>query len=136
MAPRVQKSDAEWRETLTPRQYHVLREKGTEPPFSDADAHVSEKGIYRCAGCGQQLFRSDEKFESGTGWPSFWQPARPEAVETEADRAHGMVRTEVMCSACGGHLGHVFDDGPRPTGLRYCINAAALSLESDATGAT
>lgn len=135
MAHRVQKSDVEWRETLTPRQYEVLRQKGTEPPFTGEYAHGSGNGLYSCAGCGQELFRSDEKFESGTGWPSFWQPARPEAVETETDRAHGMVRTEVRCSACGGHLGHVFEDGPRPTGLRYCINSAALSLDPDATGA-
>jgi peptide-methionine (R)-S-oxide reductase len=129
MANKVDKTDAEWRGELTPAQYHILREKGTEGAFSGEYAHTKQPGDYRCAGCGKVLFSSDEKFESGTGWPSFWAPADDEAVETESDHSYGMLRTEVKCSDCGGHLGHVFDDGPRPTGLRYCINSAALKLD-------
>ena len=129
MSNKVSKSEAEWRAELTPQQYHVLREKGTERAFTGELEHEKRAGTYRCAGCGKELFRSDEKFESGSGWPSFWAPAEQDAVETETDRSYGMVRTEVMCSACGGHLGHVFDDGPNPTGLRYCINSAALKLD-------
>jgi peptide-methionine (R)-S-oxide reductase len=125
----TEKSDAEWRRELTPEQFHILREKGTERAFTGEYAHTRDKGVYRCAGCGAELFGSDEKFESGTGWPSFWAPADDGCVETETDTGYGMVRTEVMCSSCGGHLGHVFDDGPQPTGLRYCINSAALKLE-------
>ena len=128
-ANKVEKSDAEWRSELTPAQYHVLREKGTERAFTGEYAHSMEPGRYVCAGCGNEVFRSDEKFESGSGWPSFWAPSSKDAVETEADRSYGMVRTEVKCSDCGGHLGHVFDDGPNPTGLRYCINSAALKRE-------
>jgi peptide-methionine (R)-S-oxide reductase len=128
------KTDADWRRELTPMQYHVLREKGTERPFTGEYAHSHTTGVYRCAGCGADLFRSDEKFESGTGWPSFWAPADDACVHTETDTSYGMVRTEVECSQCGGHLGHLFDDGPRPTGLRYCINSAALKLDpSEAT---
>ena len=128
MAEKVAKTDAEWRQQLTPAQYHVLREKGTERAFTGEYAHSKDQGVYECAGCGQTLFRSDEKFESGTGWPSFWAPVEG-SVETETDTSYGMRRTEVLCSACGGHLGHLFDDGPRPTGLRYCINSAALKLD-------
>jgi peptide-methionine (R)-S-oxide reductase len=129
MANKIQKSETEWRAELTPAQYHVLREKGTERAFTGELAHTKDSGEYRCAGCGNVVFRSDEKFESGSGWPSFWAPAEHESVETESDRSYGMVRTEVKCSNCGGHLGHVFEDGPQPTGLRYCINSAALKLE-------
>jgi len=129
MTNKVEKSDTEWRQELSPQQYHVLREKGTEHAFTGEYAHTKEPGAYRCAGCGKVLFRSGEKFDSGSGWPSFWAPAEPEAVETDTDRSYGMMRTEVMCSDCGGHLGHVFDDGPNPTGLRYFINSAALKLD-------
>jgi peptide-methionine (R)-S-oxide reductase len=123
---KVEKSDAEWRAELTPQQYHILREKGTERAFTGEYEHNKAPGTYVCAGCGKPLFKSDEKFESGSGWPSFWAPADKDAVETETDQSYGMVRTEVKCSDCGGHLGHVFEDGPLPTGLRYCINSAAL----------
>jgi peptide-methionine (R)-S-oxide reductase len=122
----VKKSDEEWRKILTEEQYHILREKGTERAFTGAYWASKDKATYLCAACGQELFRSSEKFDSGTGWPSFWAPARGENVQTERDGSHGMVLTEVVCSRCGGHLGHVFPDGPKPTGLRYCINSAAL----------
>lgn len=123
---KVDKPDAEWRRDLTPEQYYILRQKGTERAFTGRYAETKEPGQYVCAGCGTALFRSDEKFASGSGWPSFWAPADADAVETDTDLSHGMVRTEVRCRTCGGHLGHLFDDGPRPTGLRYCINSAAL----------
>jgi peptide-methionine (R)-S-oxide reductase len=131
MTPKVTKSDAEWRTELAPQTFHVLREKGTEPPFTGEYVHTKDPGVYRCAGCGAELFRAETKFESGTGWPSFFEPASPEAVATERDWSLLVPRTEVLCAACGGHLGHVFGDGPAPTGLRYCINSAALELDRD-----
>jgi methionine-R-sulfoxide reductase len=129
MTAKMTKSDAQWRAELTPEQYRVLRQKATERAFSGAywDEHTS--GIYRCAACGAELFRSDTKYESGTGWPSFYEPMDSTAVGTETDRLLFMQRTEVHCASCGGHLGHVFDDGPQPTGERYCINSAALKLD-------
>ncbi|MBV8692849.1 MAG: peptide-methionine (R)-S-oxide reductase MsrB [Actinobacteria bacterium] len=129
MADEVSKTDEEWRQALSPEQYEVLRKKGTERPFTGKYVDVKDKGVYRCAGCGAELFSSDTKFESGTGWPSFYEPANRENVELHEDRSHGMVRTEVTCKKCGGHLGHVFDDGPRPTGQRYCINSCSLELD-------
>lgn len=125
----VQKSESEWRAALTPQQYHVLREKGTERAFSGAYNDFKREGTFLCAACATPLFSSDTKYDSRSGWPSFYDIISPENVAEQADRSHGWVRTEVVCGQCGGHLGHVFEDGPRPTGLRYCINSAALDFE-------
>ena len=130
MDDKVVKTDAEWRDALTPEQYHVLRRKGTERAFTGRYWDAHNPGTYRCAGCGEPLFDSDAKFESGCGWPSFDRPLDDTRVEEHEDTSHGMVRTEVTCRRCGGHLGHVFPDGPPTTGLRYCINSAALNLET------
>jgi peptide-methionine (R)-S-oxide reductase len=127
----VQKTEEEWREELTPEQYEVLRRKGTERPFTGKYAYSKDDGMYRCAACGAVLFSSDAKFESGSGWPSFTEPAVADAIELHEDTTHGMRRTEVTCRACGGHLGHVFDDGPGPNGLRYCINSVSLDLDPE-----
>jgi peptide-methionine (R)-S-oxide reductase len=126
---RIIKSDQEWKERLTPEQYHILREKGTEIAFTGRYWNNKETGMYVCAGCGQELFSSDTKFDSGTGWPSFWDAVDQTKIEVKDDDSHFMHRTEVMCSRCGGHLGHVFDDGPDPTGLRYCINSESLDFK-------
>jgi peptide-methionine (R)-S-oxide reductase len=126
---RVEKSDHEWREELSPAQYEVLRRKGTEPPFTGKYVHEKRDGTYRCAGCGAELFSSETKFESGTGWPSFTEPAHRANVELHDDHSYGMHRIEVTCAACGGHLGHVFPDGPGATGERYCINSCSLELD-------
>jgi len=131
VSEKVEKTDQEWKAELTPEQYGVLREKGTERAFTGRYHATKDTGIYRCAGCGAELFSSGTKYESGTGWPSFWEPATDDAVETERDWGLLGMRTEVHCASCGGHLGHVFPDGPNPTGLRFCINSCALDLDPD-----
>jgi peptide-methionine (R)-S-oxide reductase len=127
---KIYKTEAEWRELLTPEQFHVMRESGTERAFTGALLNNHEDGIYHCAACNAPLFASDKKFESGSGWPSFWLPISPDAIEAHEDVSHGMRRIEVKCATCGAHLGHVFPDGPKPTGMRYCINSASLGFSN------
>ena len=129
MSDKIDKSEREWRDALSAEQFHVCREKGTERAFTGAYWNTKTPGVYRCAACGEPLFSSQTKYDSGSGWPSFWQPLGQDAVATETDASFGMTRTEVRCRRCGSHLGHVFPDGPQPTGLRYCINSVSLSLD-------
>lgn len=130
MKSKMPKSETEWKTCLTPEEYRILREKGTEIPFTGKYVHNKKKGMYVCAGCGAELFSSDTKYDSGTGWPSFWKPAKKENVEIKPDNSLFMHRIEALCKKCGGHLGHVFNDGPKPTGQRFCINSAALHLKA------
>tara|TARA_B100000686_G_C16798874_1_gene984413 strand:- start:1278 stop:1679 length:402 start_codon:yes stop_codon:yes gene_type:complete len=132
MANKVEKTENEWKEILTPEQFTILREKGTEAPFTGKYNDFKADGTFACAGCGEELFDSATKFDSGTGWPSFYQPFNGECIEEQTDTSHGMVRNEVLCGNCGGHLGHLFPDGPNPTGLRYCINSMAMTFEGNA----
>jgi len=134
MPDSVKKSDEEWRRELTPEQYRITREKGTEPPFSGEYIDLKDDGVYHCVCCGAPLFRSSEKYDSSSGWPSFWEPVSDDAIATALDRSLGLTRTEIMCARCGAHLGHVFEDGPRPTGLRYCTNSGSLDFVHDEEG--
>jgi len=133
MSYKTNKTDEEWRRELTPEQYRIMRQGGTEPAFSGKYYHFEESGIYLCAACGQELFSSDTKYDSGSGWPSFWAPVSNQDIQEILDHSHGMTRTEVVCSRCGAHLGHVFMDGPKPTGMRYCVNSASLNFEAAPT---
>lgn len=128
---KVKKTEEEWKEFLTDKQYRILRQKGTEPPFTGELLHNKAQGKYKCAGCGEELFISETKFDSGSGWPSFWAPSKEEKIKTQTDDSFGMRRTEILCKKCGGHLGHVFDDGPEPTGKRYCVNSSSLKFEKE-----
>jgi len=128
---KAKKTEEEWKESLTPQEFHVLRQKGTEPPFTGSLLDNKKKGVYKCAGCGSELFESDAKFDSGSGWPSFWETISEDRVEEESDDSLEMQRTEILCGKCMGHLGHVFDDGPKPTGKRFCVNSAALRFKEE-----